>query len=132
MALPRSTVFALPPMSGVRGAPLFGSSTVSIAVTMASPALAWPRCSSIIAAAEIRQDVAEQVGCHHDVEPVRMLDEVSREDVDVELVPADVGILPGHRLHALVPVRHGDRDAVRLRRRRQVLLRALAGQLERE
>src|SRR5207245_2718658 len=54
--------------------------------------------------AEIRQDVAEQVGRYDDVEPVRMRDEVRGQDIDVELVPADVGILLGHRLDALVPV----------------------------
>src|SRR5438128_1634261 len=66
--------------------------------------------------AEIRQDVAEQVGRYDDVEPVRMRDEVRGQDIDVELVPADVGILLGHCLDALVPVRHRDRDAVRLGR----------------
>ena len=33
---PRSAVLALPPRSAVRGAPLFGSSTCSMACTMAS------------------------------------------------------------------------------------------------
>ncbi len=81
---------------------------------------------------QIRQDVAEQVGGHHHVEPVRVQDEMRGQDVDVVLVPPDVRIGLGHRLHPLVPVRHGDRDAVRLRGRGQVLLRALLGQLEGE
>src|SRR5439155_8765799 len=80
--------------------------------------------------AEIRQDVAEQVGRYDDVEPVGMRDEVRGQDIDVELVPADVGILLGHRLDALVPVRHRDRDAVRLGRGGQSLLRPLSGQFE--
>ena len=43
-----------------------------------------------------------------------------------------VRILRRHRAEALVPVRHGDRDAVRLGRRGHVLCRARARQLERE
>ena len=42
------------------------------------------------------------------------------------------GIILRHRLHALVPVRHGDRDAVRLGGRGEMLLRRLAGELEGE
>ena len=37
--------------------------------------------------AEIGEDVAEQIGADHDVEPVRMQHEIRGEDVDVVLVP---------------------------------------------
>ena len=43
-----------------------------------------------------------------------------------------VGIVLRHRLDPLVPVRHGDRDAVRLGRRGEVLLRPLLRELEGE
>ena len=82
--------------------------------------------------AKVREDVAEEVRAHHDVEPVRMRDEVRGENVDVELVDAHVGIPRGHRLDALVPVRHRDRDPVRLRGGGQVLLRARLREVERE
>ena len=36
--------------------------------------------------AEVGQDIAEQVGADHDVEPVRMRHEVRGQDVDVVLV----------------------------------------------
>jgi hypothetical protein len=57
---------------------------------------------------------------------------VRGQDVDVELVGADAGIARGHLAEALVPVRHRDRDAVRLGRRREVLRRSPARELERE
>jgi hypothetical protein len=41
--------------------------------------------------AEVREDVAEQVGGHHDVEPVRIAHKVSGEDIDVKLVGAYSG-----------------------------------------
>jgi len=56
--------------------------------------------------AEVGEDVAEQVRRHHDVEAVRVQHEQRRQDVDVKLVPLDVGEVLRHRLHALVPVRH--------------------------
>ncbi len=50
----------------------------------------------------------------------------------MELVPLHVGVALGHFLHAFVPVRHGDGDAVRFGRRGEVLLRRRAGELEGE
>ena len=78
----------------------------------------------VTAGPEVGEDVAEQVRADDDVEPVGVQHEVRGEDVDVVLVGPDVRILRGHRPEALVPVRHGDRDAVRLGRRGHVLLRA--------
>ncbi len=54
------------------------------------------------------------------------------QNVDVVLVDADLGVLPGHRLHALIPVRHGDGDAVGLGGRGQVARRAALRQIEGE
>ena len=48
----------------------------------------------------------------HHVEAVGVLDEMGGQDVDVVLVGADVRVLLRHRLEALVPVGHGDEDAV--------------------
>ena len=65
-----------------------------------------------------------------DQDPAAVLDEVRGKNVDVIFVPADIRIIGGHRLHALVPVRHGDRDTVRLRRRGQVPLGAALRQFK--
>jgi hypothetical protein len=81
---------------------------------------------------QVREDIAEQIRRDHDVERIGLQHEQRGENVDVELVPLHVGIALRHRLHALVPVRHGDGDAVRLRRGREMLLRRLLRQLERE
>ena len=53
MARPKSSVVAVPPMSGVLGAPLLGSSTFSIAANTASCAGLWPKNSSIMAPDQI-------------------------------------------------------------------------------
>ena len=82
--------------------------------------------------AEIGEDVAEQIGADHDVEPIGMQHEVRGEDVDVILVPLHFRIVLRHRLHALVPIGHRDRDAVGFGRRGQVLLRSRLRQIERE
>ena len=82
--------------------------------------------------AEIGEDVAEQIGADHDVEPIGMQHEVRGEDVDVILVPLHFRIVLRHRLHALVPIGHRDRDAVGLGRRGQMLLRARLREIERE
>ena len=63
---------------------------------------------------EVGEDVAEQVGADDHVEPVRVAHEMGGQDVDVELAGLDLGILLGDRREALVPVGHGDGDAVRL------------------
>src|SRR3984893_13594018 len=81
---------------------------------------------------EIRKNVAEQVRADHDVEPVRMQHEIRGENVDVIFVPLYLGVVFGHRLDAFVPIRHGDRNAVGLRRRGQVLLGPRLRQFERE
>src|SRR5579862_6733304 len=53
---------------------------------------------------EIGQNVAEQVRRHHDVELVGPEHEQRRQNVDMILVPGDVGKVFRHRLDALVPV----------------------------
>ncbi len=57
--------------------------------------------------------------------------EMRGQDVDVVLVPRHVGIVLRHLLDPLVPVRHGDRDAVRLGGRGQVLLRTASARARR-
>ena len=79
---------------------------------------------------QIRQNIAEQVGADHDVELVGIQHEMCGENIDVELVPAHVRIGLGHLLHALVPIRHGDRDAVGLGRRGEMLLRPRLREVE--
>ena len=59
-----------------------------------------------------------------------MLYEVGRKYVDVKLVRPYVWVERGHLSKTFVPVRHTVNDAVRLGRRRQVLLRSAAGQVE--
>ena len=54
------------------------------------------------------------------------------QDVDVELIGANRRMVCRHCTKAFVPIRHRDRDAVRLRRRRQVLGRTRAREIERE
>ena len=82
------------------------------------------------AGAEIGQDVAEQVAADDHVEPVGMAHEMRGQDVDVVLVRLHAGIVLRHRREALVPVRHGEDDAVRLGRRGQVLLGRASRELE--
>src|SRR5262245_6180575 len=80
--------------------------------------------------AEVGEDVPEEVGRDHYVEPVRVLDEVGGEDVDVVLRRLHVGVALRHRGEALVPVRHAVDDAVRLGGRGHVPPRALHRALE--
>src|SRR5216683_6299664 len=63
--------------------------------------------------AQVGKNVTEQVGADHHVEPIRMLYELGAQDVDVELIGSNTGVLCRHRAKALVPIRHGDGDAVR-------------------
>ena len=79
---------------------------------------------------EIGQDVTEQVRAHHHVEPVGMLHEVRGQDVNVVLRRLHVRILCRHQLEPLVPVRHRDRDPVRLGRARDVLPRSRPREFE--
>ena len=81
---------------------------------------------------QVGQDVTEQVRGHHHVEPVRMQDEVRGQDVDVVLAGSHAGIGGGHLVEALVPERHGDRDAVGLGGRGDVPGGPAFGELEGE
>lgn len=80
---------------------------------------------------QIRQDIPEQVAPHDDVEDLRALDEMRRQDVDVVLVDGDVGVALRHLPDAAVPVRHGDADAVALGGARQLPAGPRPRQLER-
>ena len=61
-----------------------------------------------------------------------MQDKIRGENIDVVFVPLHLGIVFPHRLDALVPIRHGDGNAVGFRRRGQMLLRPRLRQLKRE
>src|SRR5215471_2860288 len=82
--------------------------------------------------AEIGQDVAEQVGAHHNIENLGPLHEMGAQDVDVILVGAYAGVACRHFSKAFVPVRHGDRDSIRLGRRCNVSSRPGRRELEGE
>ena len=43
--------------------------------------------------AQVRQNIAEEVAAHHHIEPIRVLDEVRGQDIDMVLVRANIGIL---------------------------------------
>ena len=73
---------------------------------------------------QVRQDIAEQVGAHDHVEPIRAGDKPRRQNVDVELGGLDVRILGRDRLKTLIPIRHRMDDPVRLGRRRDALFLA--------
>jgi hypothetical protein len=81
---------------------------------------------------QVAQDVAEQVGRGHHVEALRLHHEARRQDVDVLLVPRNVGVARRNFGAALVPPRHRDRDAVALGGQGQRLARPRARQLERK
>ena len=57
---------------------------------------------------------------------------MGRQDVDVEFVQPDLRIGPGHLGHTLVPVGHGDRDAIGFGGTGQVLLGPRTGEFESE
>lgn len=61
---------------------------------------------------QIRQDVPEQVAGDHDIEPVGMLDEMGRQDIDMVSGRLDVRIVPGKCGETFIPERHGVDDAV--------------------
>ncbi len=85
----------------------------------------------VVAGTEVREDVAEKVRGDDHGEPVRVAHEMRGKDVDVELVRLHVRILFRDRGEALVPVGHGNRDAVRLGGARHLLAAAAAGEIER-
>ena len=64
--------------------------------------------------AEVAQDVAKQIAGHHHIEEVRSLHKVGGQDVDMELVDRDLLVVQRHLGDALVPLRHGDGNAIGL------------------
>src|SRR5258706_46943 len=61
---------------------------------------------------QVGENVAEKIGAHHNVKPIRMTYKMGSQDVDVILVRADVGILGGHGTETFIPKRHGVNDSV--------------------
>jgi len=82
--------------------------------------------------AEIGENIAEQVGSDDHIKAIRLKHEQRGENIDVILVPFNVGEILRHGFDALVPERHGDGDAVRLGGGGEMLLRRLACELEGE
>ena len=80
--------------------------------------------------AKIRQDVAEQVRGHDNIEPVRMQHEIRCQYVDVILVDINIRIGFRHFGDSFVPIGHGDRDAIRLGGRGEVLFRPALRKVE--
>ena len=62
--------------------------------------------------AEIGKNVAKQVAGNHHVKPIGMLHEICGQNIDVKFVYLYVRICLRHQCHALIPVRHSDRDSV--------------------
>src|SRR6202790_2889967 len=62
--------------------------------------------------AQIGKNVAEQVRSHNDVKPVRMTDKMSRQNIDVILIGANVRKLLADDAEPFVPERHGVNDAI--------------------
>jgi len=61
---------------------------------------------------EVTQDVTKQIATHYHVKKVWPLDKVRRENVNVEFVHFDVRVGFGHLGHPLIPIRHGDGNAI--------------------
>ena len=80
--------------------------------------------------AEIGKNIAEKIGADDDIKPIRMLHKMRGENIDMVLRGLDVRIFRRHFLEALIPVRHGDSDAVRLGRRGDVFSLARFGELK--
>src|SRR5215475_11189524 len=71
---------------------------------------------------EIRKNVPKKIRSNHDIEPFRMPNKVRGEDINVELVGANVWIFFGYLVKAFIPERHGVNDAVGLRGGGEMLL----------
>ncbi|SVK54236.1 Uncharacterised protein [Acinetobacter baumannii] len=80
--------------------------------------------------AEIRQNIAEQVGGDHHVEAFGVQHEARAQNIDVLFVPGDIRVLARHLRHALIPVRHADGHAIGLGGGGQAFARALLRQLK--
>ena len=63
---------------------------------------------------KIGEDIPEQIRCDHNIEPVRVKHEVSREDVDVVLGGLNPRVPSPRRTKPLIPEGHRVHDPVRL------------------
>ena len=82
--------------------------------------------------AQVREDVAKQVGGGHHVKTAGLQHETGCQDVDVLLVQRDLWVVLGDFVRALVPPGHADGDAVALGGQGDVLLGAALGQIKSE
>ena len=81
---------------------------------------------------KVTQNVTKQIAGHHHIKEVRSLHKVGGQDVDMELVDSDLRVVQRHLGDALVPIRHGDGNAIGLGGTGQMLLRPRLRQLKGE
>src|SRR6202044_763904 len=81
---------------------------------------------------KVRKNVTEEIGRDDHVEAIRIQHEARAQDIDVLLVPLDIGIKRRDFGRALVPPWHADRDAVALCRDRDLFLFTALGEVERK
>ncbi|BAK13564.1 probable tartrate dehydrogenase/decarboxylase [Pantoea ananatis AJ13355] len=80
--------------------------------------------------AEIRQDIAKQIAGNHHIKPVGMQHKIGGKNINMIFIHLDLGIVLTHRLNAVIPVGHGNRDTVRFSGRGQVFFGPTLGQFE--
>jgi hypothetical protein len=61
---------------------------------------------------QIGENVAEKIGTHDNIKPIRVPHKMCGQDIDVELVRDDLREFSRHRMKALIPKGHGVNDAV--------------------
>ena len=79
---------------------------------------------------KVAEDVAKQIARHDHIKKFRALNEVRGQDVDMEFIHQHIRESLCHLGYPLVPVGHGDGDAVGLCRAGQVALGTRARQLK--
>ena len=61
---------------------------------------------------QIGKDIAEKIGTHHHVKPVRMPHKMGAQNINMKLVGTDVRIFFRNGGEPFIPKRHGVDDAV--------------------
>ena len=73
---------------------------------------------------QVAQNVTKQITGHDHIEKVGALHKVRRQNIDVKFVNMDTRIVLGHFDNSLIPIRHGDGNAVGFGGTGEMLLRA--------
>src|SRR6266480_1571605 len=79
---------------------------------------------------EVRENVAEQVRCYDDIEPLRLQDEARTQNIDVLLVPRDLWIVACDLRGACIPPGHADSHAIALGGHSDMLVWSLLSQVK--